>query len=100
MKLSIIMYHYVRDLRRSRFPNLKGLETDRFREQIAYIKKHYSVISGDELLAAAEARSWDTLPPSPLLLTFDDGYVDHFTQVFPILRGAGISGCLMITCSM
>jgi peptidoglycan/xylan/chitin deacetylase (PgdA/CDA1 family) len=83
----------VRDLRRSRFPNLKGLETDRFREQIAYIKKHYSVISGDELLAAAEAGSWDTLPPSPLLLTFDDGYVDHFTQVFPILRRANIPGC-------
>ncbi len=93
MKLSIIMYHYVRDLRRSRFPNLRGLETDLFSAQIAYIKEHYSVISGDELLAAAEAGSWDTLPPSPLLLTFDDGYVDHFTQVFPILARANLPGC-------
>jgi peptidoglycan/xylan/chitin deacetylase (PgdA/CDA1 family) len=93
MKLSIIMYHYVRDLRRSRFPDLKALQSERFREQIAYIKEHYSVISGDELLAAAEARSWDALPPSALLLTFDDGYMDHFTQVFPILRRANVPGC-------
>src|SRR5688572_6291776 len=93
MRLSIITYHYVRDLRRSRFPDVKGLETDQFREQIAYIKEHYRVISGDELLAAAEAGSWDTLPPSALLLTFDDGYVDHFTQVFPILARANIPGC-------
>jgi peptidoglycan/xylan/chitin deacetylase (PgdA/CDA1 family) len=93
MKLSIIMYHYVRDLRRSRFPALKALETEQFREQIAYITEHYNVISGEELLAAAEAGSWDALPPSALLLTFDDGYVDHFTQVFPVLRRANIPGC-------
>jgi peptidoglycan/xylan/chitin deacetylase (PgdA/CDA1 family) len=93
MKLSIVMYHYVRDLRGSRFPALKGLEIDQFEEQIAYIKEHYSVISGDELLAATEAGTWDGLPPSALLLTFDDGYVDHFTKVFPILVRANISGC-------
>jgi peptidoglycan/xylan/chitin deacetylase (PgdA/CDA1 family) len=68
------------------------LETDQFREQITYIKKHYNVISGDDLLAA-EAGSLEALPPSALLLTFDDGYIDHFTQVFPILRREKLSGC-------
>ena len=93
MKLSIITYHYVREIRHSRFPDIKGLETEKFREQIAYIKKHYNVISGDELLAAAEANSLETLPPSALLLTFDDGYLDHFTQVFPTLSREKVSGC-------
>lgn len=93
MKLSIIMYHYVRELRYSRFPETKGLETDQFGEQITYIKKHYNVISGDDLLAAAEVGSLEALPPSALLLTFDDGYIDHFTQVFPILRREKLSGC-------
>lgn len=88
-----MMYHYVRDLKRSPYPELKALETESFREQIAYIKKHYSVISGADLLAAAAARAWDALPPTPALLTFDDGYKDHFTDVFPILREAGIAGC-------
>ncbi|HEB55262.1 MAG TPA: polysaccharide deacetylase [Gammaproteobacteria bacterium] len=93
MKNSIIMYHYVRELQYSRFPHIKGLETDQFKEQITYIKKHYNVISGDDLLAAVEAGSLETLPPSALLLTFDDGYIDHFTQVFPILRREKLSGC-------
>jgi peptidoglycan/xylan/chitin deacetylase (PgdA/CDA1 family) len=93
MKLSIIMYHYVRELRYSRFPEIKGLETDQFRDQITYIWKHYNVISGYDLLAAVEAESLETLPRPALLLTFDDGYIDHFTQVFPILSRQKVSGC-------
>jgi peptidoglycan/xylan/chitin deacetylase (PgdA/CDA1 family) len=89
--ISIIMYHYVRELEHSRFPEIKGLSTEQFREQVAYIKKHYHVISGDELLAALQAG--EALPPRAALLTFDDGYLDHFTQVFPILDQAGLSGC-------
>lgn len=91
------MYHYVRELRRSRFPAIKGLETNEFRQQIAYVKKHYNVVSGDELLAAAQERAWDALPPAPLLLTFDDGYADHYTNVFPILQREQLTGCFFPT---
>ena len=81
--LTIVMYHYVRDLRHSRYPEIKGLTTHEFEEQIQYIKRHYNVISGGDLInAMAESAR---LPPLPLLLTFDDGYMDHFTEVFPIL---------------
>ena len=93
MKLTIVMYHYVRPVRRSRFPGIKGLETDEFRGQIDYIKRHYQIISGADLLGAAAAGAWDALPPAPALLTFDDGYADHFTEVFPILRRQRLSGC-------
>jgi len=93
MKLSIIMYHYVRELQYSRYPEIKGLDTEQFKEQIRYIRKHYNVISGHDLLAAAEAGSLEALPPSALLLTFDDGYMDHFTQVYPILWREKLSGC-------
>src|SRR6185369_1372738 len=33
------------------------------------------------------------LRPHPLMLTFDDGYVDHFTDVFPILDRENLPGC-------
>lgn len=89
--LTIVMYHYVRDLRRSRYPQIKGLSTEQFREQIDYISKHYHVISGGDLLNAVIDQA--PLPPRALLLTFDDGYIDHFTQVFPILDERKLSAC-------
>jgi len=84
-------YHFVRDLGHSRYPEIKGLTVEQFKEQLAYIKKHYRVISVAELRAAAAGDS--DLPPRPLLLTFDDGYLDHFTNVFPILKLNGLTGC-------
>ena len=43
--LTIVMYHYVRDLKNSRFPGIKGLELDLFKEQIEYLHKHYNINS-------------------------------------------------------
>ena len=84
------MYHYVRDMKHSRYPEIKGLDIDLFKEQIAYIKKHYNVISAYDLMDIIESDSG--LPPKALLLTFDDAYIDHFTQVFPILDEQKLSG--------
>lgn len=81
--VSIITYHYVRMLRHSRYPEIMGLDYYLFKEQIAYIKKHYNVISAYDLIDTIETNS--DLPPKALLLTFDDGYIDHFTNVFPVL---------------
>ena len=89
--LTIIMYHYVRELKHSRYPEIKGLATDHFKEQIAYLKKYYNPISAYDLMNAIESGS--ALPPKSLLLTFDDAYIDHFTQVFPILDKDKLSGC-------
>ena len=90
-QLTIVMYHYVRDLRRSRFPEIKGLQTELFHQQIAYIAKHYYPISAYDLMDAIES---DTeLPPKAILLTFDDAYSDHFASVFPALAQAQMSGC-------
>lgn len=90
-RLTIVMYHYVRELKHSRFPEIKGLTTDDFREQLRYIQKYYTVISGDELLDSLQEGA--SLPPRPLLLTFDDGYIDNFTQVFPILDQYHLRAC-------
>lgn len=90
-KLTIVMYHYVRDLHCSRFPKIKGLQVDAFKEQVSYLKRHYVPISAYDLMDAIETGS--ELPSNSVLLTFDDGYIDHFTEVFPILDKENISGC-------
>jgi peptidoglycan/xylan/chitin deacetylase (PgdA/CDA1 family) len=89
--LTIVMYHYVRDLERSRFPAIKGLATGRFRRQLDYITSTYTPVSIDDVLAVTSSTRKE-LPPNPILLTFDDGYIDHFTNVFPLLDAVGIEG--------
>jgi peptidoglycan/xylan/chitin deacetylase (PgdA/CDA1 family) len=86
------MYHYVRDLGRSRFPAIKGLSVERFCRQLDYIQSHYTAIAAEDLLEALSSPQKD-LPPNPILLTFDDGYSDHFANVFPLLDTRGIQGC-------
>ncbi len=85
-----IMYHYVRDLQRSRYPAIKGLSVEEFKGQLAYIQRHYQVLTLDDCIAALEGR--EQFPANGLLLTFDDGFLDHFTVVFPILLNAGLTG--------
>jgi peptidoglycan/xylan/chitin deacetylase (PgdA/CDA1 family) len=88
--LTIIMYHYVRDIRKSSFPGIKGLEVSDFREQLTYIKKHYQPVSMQNCISSLE--NTVDLPPNAALLTFDDGLADHFISVFPELDKQKIPG--------
>jgi peptidoglycan/xylan/chitin deacetylase (PgdA/CDA1 family) len=89
--LTIVMYHFVRDLEHSRYPEIKGLRVEEFKEQLGYIEKYYNVVRMEDVIDAFDSGQ-DLLPPNPLLLTFDDGYIDHFTNVFPILNGKRMQG--------
>jgi peptidoglycan/xylan/chitin deacetylase (PgdA/CDA1 family) len=89
--ITVVMYHFVRDLKRSRYPAIKGLELKDFTEQLEYIRKYYAPVTMEDLIAAARSHECE-LPPNALLLTFDDGYVDHFAEVFPILTKHRMQG--------
>jgi peptidoglycan/xylan/chitin deacetylase (PgdA/CDA1 family) len=88
------MYHYVRRLRNSRFPEIKGLELGLFVEQLEYIHKHYNVVSMEDVLAASIDNA--ALPEKPLLLTFDDAYAEHFTHVYPLLKKFDMQGSFYV----
>lgn len=91
-KITIVMYHYVRELAHSRYPEIKGLDVTLFEEQLQYIQKHFDVICMEDLLDAYEQNDFSRIPERALLLTFDDGYIDHFTVVFPLLKKYGMQG--------
>jgi hypothetical protein len=84
------MYHYVRPIRDSRFPGIKGLERTDFFGQLDYIERHYQVVRVEDVLK--HSRDGSALPANPLLLTFDDGYKDHAQHVFPELSRRRMSG--------
>ena len=90
MSLTIVMYHYVRDLARSRFPLIKGRNLEEFKGQIDYIEDHYTVMTAEQIVASINHNS--KLPDNAAWLTFDDGYSDHFTNVFPLLYERGLQG--------
>lgn len=83
----VIMYHYVRNIRNSRYPKIKGLETDFFRQQINYLKNE-----GFRFTSVEEIKNRESLTDKSVLLTFDDGYIDHYLNVFPILYQNNIQG--------
>ena len=91
-QLTVVMYHYVRDLKNSRYPGIKGLQIELFREQVHYFKKHYNFITMEQLIEAFYCTNSNELPDHPILLTFDDAYIDHFTYVFPFLEHENIQG--------
>ena len=93
-KVNIIMYHYVRELKHSKYPQIRGLDFSLFKEQIDFLNSHYNIITMEELIAYYEEGY--NLPDNAAILTFDDGYIDHFTNVFPILNAYHIQGSFFI----
>lgn len=88
--LTIAMYHYVRPIAKSRYPEIKGLEYNSFVQQIDFMRKNYHFVSCDDIRSALAGKK--DLPENALLLTFDDGYQDHYTYVFPLLARYDIPG--------
>lgn len=89
MTLSTVMYHYVRPIKTSRWPRIRGLELDDFKSQLSYLKRHYTIVSLPEVINALDGGE---IPDNACLLTFDDGYLDHYQHVFPLLHDAKVSG--------
>jgi len=88
--LTIVMYHYVRDLKNSRYPDIKGLDINLFKEQIDYMRKHYHIITTEEVIHSIDNQV--KIPEKSVLLTFDDAYSDHYNNVLPILDKYKLQG--------
>jgi len=88
--LTIVMYHYVRDLKNSRYPDIKGLDINLFKEQINYMRKHYHIITMEEVTYSIDNQV--KIPDKSALLTFDDAFSDHYNNVFPILDKYKLQG--------
>lgn len=83
----ILMYHYVRDVTDPKDIEGKDLSVspNMFKQQLdALAEQHATTITLDDLYDAIKHGT--ALPPNPVILTFDDGYEDFYTTVFPELQ--------------
>jgi peptidoglycan/xylan/chitin deacetylase (PgdA/CDA1 family) len=80
------MYHHVRNAP----PGADAIGYDlsvppwKFKEQLKYLRQAgYETITLNDL--ALHLTMGKELPPKPIILTFDDGYTDMYTNAFPAL---------------
>ncbi|RHR11159.1 hypothetical protein DWX58_01510 [Pseudoflavonifractor sp. AF19-9AC] len=78
--LYILMYHSVVDGDGSNC-NDWMTTTQRFREDLQWLKDH-----GYTTLLPSELENGASLPEKAVLITFDDGYANNYTQAFPVLK--------------
>lgn len=102
--IRLVMYHYVRDLKHGRYNNIKGLDVEQFKYQLEFLKNNFTIIKAEDLIndiceLPSPIRKYnpDFTSKPPLLLTFDDGYIDHYNVVFPILNNMGLQGSFFIS---
>lgn len=87
----ILTYHRVNDIDENSFT----LHVEQFDAQMKYlVDDGYSVITPDELLDAWENNK--TLPAKPVVITFDDGSVDNYKNVFPILKKYNLKATVFV----
>src|SRR5687768_172284 len=89
-----VFYHYVRDVDRTPFPDIKALSVAGFTAQIDWLQTRFDIIDGASFERAVLAGTGFDRPTA--LLTFDDGFVDHYEHVFPILRDRGLGGIFFV----
>jgi peptidoglycan/xylan/chitin deacetylase (PgdA/CDA1 family) len=97
IRVPVLMYHYVSELPPDADDirvNLT-LHPEMFRAHLSYMRENgYQTISLYEINEALEHGV--RLPEKPVVLTFDDGYDDHYQVVFPLLRAYDFTGTFFI----
>lgn len=67
-----------------------------FAEQMAHLyREGYTTISLDDFLAYREGLA--SLPPKPIIITFDDGFASNYHYAFPILKKYGMTATIFVT---
>lgn len=97
IQIPILMYHYIGQLPENADPYRIELtvSTQRFREHLEYLASQgYSSVSLYEVNSAL--LSGTALPVKPIVLTFDDGYRDHYDNVLPLLREFNFTGTFFV----
>ncbi len=95
--LTVVMFH--RTLRKDdpRWASCDPdytLGEDLFIQSLAFFKRHYRVVSLEEVLCAR--RDSTGLPPRALLITFDDGWLDNVDYALPALQNAALPAVMFV----
>lgn len=97
VRVPILMYHYISSPPEGadRYRIDLSVEPAEFRRQMEYLAANgFTTIDFYDLILAITDKQ--PLPPRPVILTFDDGYRDHYLNAYPILREFGQKGTFFV----
>jgi peptidoglycan/xylan/chitin deacetylase (PgdA/CDA1 family) len=97
LRVPILMYHYVSTPPEGSNAIRQDLSVPphRFEEHLFYLHEAgYTSISLDDLCQSLQ--TGQALPEKPIVITFDDGYRDIYTQAFPLLRKYGFTATVFL----
>ena len=100
-QVPILMYHYIRPDPGSDDPVGQGLSVspELFAEHLAFLADGgYTPITMSDLADIWDGR--EQLPPNPIVLTFDDGYRDFYTNAWPLLQQYGFPATVYLITSV
>jgi peptidoglycan/xylan/chitin deacetylase (PgdA/CDA1 family) len=93
--LPILMYHKVGNPPADSKLKKLWVSVPMFRKQMTYLKDNgYHPITFYDLYDFWDGKK--ALPPRPILITFDDGYQNNFTEAFPVLKELGFPATLFV----
>lgn len=98
-EIPVLAYHRVWDVAdEAAFPfdlELVSASTAEFAWQMEQVAGSFTPITCTTLLRIISGRM--PAPPRPILITFDDGYLDNYEHAFPLLQSRGISATFFLS---
>lgn len=87
----VLNYHQIN----TRDANSLTVRPGNFADELDYLTEHgYHVISLDQFISHQNEGA--PLPDKPVLITFDDGYKDNYTDAFPLLKERNMPALIFI----
>lgn len=96
-EMPIIMYHRViEDKEEEKGVHGTYITTEKFEQHLRYLKeKGYQTVTFDDLKGGKYRHRFDR-GNKWVVLTFDDGYKDNYTNAFPLLKKYGFKGVIYL----
>ena len=87
----VLNYHQINDTEK----NALTVNTEQFEAQMKYLSENgYTAITPADMLDAWE--NGTKLPEKPVVITFDDGYLDNYNHAYPILQKYGLKATIFL----
>ncbi len=90
VKLGIVMYHGFTSEEK---PSEYVIDIADFEKDIIFFKENgFNFVFASEVADFLDGKT--VLPKKPVMLTFDDGYLNNYTEAFPVLKKHGVKAVI------